>query len=139
MPEDLNAMAVFAAVGGFGNLIALPLQGRAGKRGNTVFRDADLHRFDDQWAFLSTLPPSRRSVATPITASVPAAVHVVVADGIYVDRSALPPSVVARLIRLAAFENSEFFRAQALRLSTYGKPRIISCAEVHPRHVTLPR
>jgi hypothetical protein len=26
-----------------------------------------------------------------------------------------------------------------MRLSTFGKPRIISCAEVHPSHVGLPR
>jgi superfamily II DNA or RNA helicase len=63
----------------------------------------------------------------------------VVADGIYVDRSALSPALVARLIRLAAFQNPEFFRAQAMRLSTRGKPRIISCAEIHARHVALPR
>ena len=26
-----------------------------------------------------------------------------------------------------------------MRLSTHGKPRVISCAELHPRHVALPR
>jgi hypothetical protein len=64
---------------------------------------------------------------------------VVLADGVYVDRSGLPPPLVARLIRLAAFQNPEFYRAQALRLSTFGKPRIISCAELHRHHVALPR
>ncbi len=61
------------------------------------------------------------------------------ADGLYVDRSGLPPPLVARLVRVAAFQNPEFYRAQAMRLSTFGKPRIISCAELHPRHVGLPR
>ena len=42
-------------------------------------------------------------------------------------------------MRLAAFQNPEFYRAQAMRLSTFGKPRIVSCAELHPCHVTLPR
>ncbi len=42
-------------------------------------------------------------------------------------------------MRLAAFQNPEFFRAQAMRLSTHGKPRIISCAEIHARHIALPR
>jgi superfamily II DNA or RNA helicase len=47
--------------------------------------------------------------------------------------------MVAQLIRIAAFQNPEFYRAQAMRLPTFGKPRIISCAELHPRHVGLPR
>src|SRR5271157_3816323 len=47
--------------------------------------------------------------------------------------------MVARLVRIAAFQNPEFYRAQAMRLPTFGKPRIISCAELHPRHVALPR
>jgi len=40
---------------------------------------------------------------------------------------------------MAAFPNPEFYRAQAMRLSTYGKPRIICCAEDFPEHVALPR
>jgi superfamily II DNA or RNA helicase len=42
-------------------------------------------------------------------------------------------------VRVAAFQNPEFYRAQAMRMPTYGKPRIISCAELHPQHVGLPR
>ena len=57
-------------VGGFGNLIALPLQRHARERGDSVFVDSELRPYDDQWAFLSSLPrnqpptghrPSRRS------------------------------------------------------------------------------
>jgi hypothetical protein len=44
-----------------------------------------------------------------------------------------------RLIRLAAFQNPEFYKAQAMRLSTFGKPRIIACAEDFPSYVGLPR
>ena len=51
----------------------------------------------------------------------------------------LPAPMVARLVRIAAFQNPEFYRAQAMRLSTFGKPRIISCAELHPHHIGLPR
>ena len=48
--------------GGFGNLIALPLQGKPRKSGNSVFVDTDLNPFADQWAYLSQLgrvPASR--------------------------------------------------------------------------------
>ena len=41
--------------GGFGNLIALPLQRQAREQGNSLFVDDDLHPFDDQWTFLSSL------------------------------------------------------------------------------------
>jgi len=42
--------------GGFGNLIAAPLQGRRRKDGLTVFLDlATLEPYEDQWAYLSTL------------------------------------------------------------------------------------
>jgi superfamily II DNA or RNA helicase len=164
--------------GGFGNLIALPLQRRARDQGNTVFVDADLTPYADQWAFLASrqrvdtgtlyrllddadarggvlgvripvedeesetpwrAPPSRRSNPTPIREPLPRSVRIVLADEVYVDRSELPPSMVARLIRLAAFQNPEFYRAQAMRLPTFGKPRVISCASLHARHIGLPR
>ncbi len=44
-----------------------------------------------------------------------------------------------QLIRLAAFQNPEFYKAQAMRLSTYDKPRIIACAEELDRYIGLPR
>jgi superfamily II DNA or RNA helicase len=44
-----------------------------------------------------------------------------------------------RLIRLAAFQNPDFYKAQAMRLSTFGKPRIIGCAEDFPSYIGLPR
>ena len=63
----------------------------------------------------------------------------VLADQIYVERENLPPALRNRLLRLAAFQNPEFYRAQAMRLPTYDKPRIIHCAEEHPKHYALPR
>jgi superfamily II DNA or RNA helicase len=42
--------------GGFGNLIALPLQGASRRAGNTCFVDERLVPFPDQWKFLSKLP-----------------------------------------------------------------------------------
>ena len=166
--------------GGFGNLIALPLQRSARAHGNSVFVDDDLRPHDDQWAYLSSLPrlapaevaalitkaeaempggitgvrlpvddenaeepwkmtPSRRRQVQAIKKHVPEQIAVVLADQVYVDRTGLPSSLVAQLVRIAAFQNPEFYRAQAMRLPTFGKPRIISCTELHPRHVGLPR
>ena len=41
--------------GGFGNLIALPLQGQARKRGNSLFVDESFEPYPDQWAYLSEI------------------------------------------------------------------------------------
>ncbi|MDR3484253.1 MAG: DEAD/DEAH box helicase family protein [Bradyrhizobium sp.] len=165
-------------LGGFGNLIALPLQRRARDQGNSVFVDADLAPHPDQWAFLASLgrcsvetvsqvveaaevagrilgvrmpaededadepwrlPPSRRRTAPPIKDSLPQQVRVVLADQIWIDRAGLPAPAVIALIRTAAFQNPEFYRAQAMRLPTFGKPRVISCAELARNHIGLPR
>jgi len=40
--------------GGFGNLIALPLQANSMKLGNSVFVDKKFQPFDDQWALLTS-------------------------------------------------------------------------------------
>ena len=59
--------------------------------------------------------------------------ELVLGDQIYIAKENLPPALRNRLLRLAAFQNPEFYRAQAMRLPTYDKPRIIDCAEDHPR------
>ena len=48
--------------GGFGNLIALPLQQDVRKHGNTVFLDVNMEPFSDQWAYLASL--TRMETAT---------------------------------------------------------------------------
>jgi superfamily II DNA or RNA helicase len=86
-----------------------------------------------------TAPPSRRKAEQPIVGVMPVRVEVVSSNQVYIDRSTLPPALVNRLIRLAAFQNPEFYAAQAMRLPTFGKPRVISCAELFAEHVALPR
>ena len=69
----------------------------------------------------------------------PETLELVLGNQIYIPKDTLPSGLRNRLFRLAAFQNQEFYKAQAMRLPTYGKPRIIGCAEDHPRHVGLPR
>jgi superfamily II DNA or RNA helicase/very-short-patch-repair endonuclease len=163
--------------GGFGNLIALPLQKQARERGNSVFLDGNFEPHHDQWALLASveklsrsrveaivseaerrgqivgvrLPltddepepwttlPSRRPKGPPIIGELPRRVELVLGNEIYIAKEGLPPTLRNRLLRIAAFQNPEFYRAQAMRLPTYGKPRIISCAEEHSYHLGLPR
>jgi superfamily II DNA or RNA helicase/very-short-patch-repair endonuclease len=165
-------------LGGFGNLIALPLQKQPRDLGNSVFLDDQIVPHADQWAFLSsverigrgtienlirdaesrgrivgvrfppvdedepepwTVPASRRRKDPPIVGEVPANLELVLGNEIYVAKDGLPPGLRNRLLRVAAFQNPEFYKAQAMRLPTYEKPRIIACAEEHPQHLGLPR
>lgn len=43
------------------------------------------------------------------------------------------------LKRLAAFKNPDFYKAQAMRMPTYNKPRVISCADEIDGYLYLPR
>ncbi len=53
--------------GGFGNLIALPLQHEARKAGNTLFLDDGFEPYADQWAYLAAVslmqPPEIEAIA----------------------------------------------------------------------------
>ena len=55
-------------VGGFGNLIALPLQRRAREHGNSAFVDENFRPYDDQWAFLSSMQRLSADTASQIVA-----------------------------------------------------------------------
>jgi hypothetical protein len=74
-----------------------------------------------------------------ISGALPSSIEFVLGNEIYIAKEGLPPGFRNRLLRLAAFQNPEFYKAQAMRLSTYGKPRIIACAEDHQHHIGLPR
>jgi superfamily II DNA or RNA helicase len=160
--------------GGFGNLIALPLQKQPRERGWSVFVDDGLEPYSDQWAFLAALDrmapedieptilramggahpldvtfieeedlrqPWKRSAAAgnQLVGSLPEEIVVTQADLVYFEKAGLPQPLANRLIRLAAFQNPEFYKAQALRSSVWDKPRVIGRAENFPNHIALPR
>src|SRR5688572_5827462 len=52
--------------GGFGNLIALPLQHDARQKGNSVFIDEQLEAYADQWAFLASVERMEPAAAEAI-------------------------------------------------------------------------
>lgn len=85
------------------------------------------------------LTPSRKLGEIPITGTLPDYLNLIISNQIYIEKEGLPASLRNRIIRLAAFQNPEFYKSQAMRLSTFGKPRIISCCEEYPKHLALPR
>lgn len=164
--------------GGFGNLIALPLQHRPRQKGNTLFLDDALSPHADQWSYLASVAhidpdmvglvareaarhdkvlgvqlceseedaaspwarlPSRKPQRPTVAHPLPSEVRAVLGQQLFIPREGLPPAVLAHLKRLAAFQNPEFYKKQALRLSTSMVPRIIGCAEDQPSHLALPR
>ena len=144
--------------GGFGNLIALPLQKVPRANNNSVFVDAEFRQYPNQWEFLASvkrmsadaveavvleaqklgdllgvrinsiededvdpwaLPPSRAKAEREILGPFPAQVQVVRSNLVYVEKNTLPSAMLSRLLRLAAFQNPEFYKSQAMRLPTF--------------------
>ncbi|MDO8720892.1 MAG: DEAD/DEAH box helicase family protein [Syntrophales bacterium] len=157
--------------GGFGNLIALPLQKAAREHGHSVFLDENFNPYEDQWVFLANIGKlsaeeiagliPRLSPGNELGAlrkddedaekpweterirwsgnAFPQEVRLIKANMVYIEKSGISQRGLNALKRLAAFRNPEFYKAQALRLPTYDKPRIISCSEETQAYLCLPR
>jgi hypothetical protein len=164
--------------GGFGSLIALPLQAKRREKGNSLFVDDNSNPYPDQWRFLSTVQymnltevqsvvdkaahrggvlgvrfvstdeddispwlysPSGKKPEVKIVGPLPNRIELVLSNQIYISKEGLPPVLKNKLIRLAAFQNPEFYKAQAMRFPTYDKSRIVHCCEDFPKHIGLPR
>ncbi|MBN2365704.1 MAG: DEAD/DEAH box helicase, partial [Calditrichaeota bacterium] len=159
--------------GGFGNLIALPLQKKSRDKGCRVFVDEEFVPYPDQWNYLASIrymqesdlknaimsasrnrhpldlqylsDDEKKPWESPLPDSkqipgvLPKSINLVLANQIFIDKSGLSPTLTNRIIRLAAFQNPEFYKAQAMRLPVWNKPRIIACAENYPEYISLPR
>ena len=155
--------------GGFGNLVALPLQGQARKNLNSVFVDDDFLAYKDQWTFLYNIKKLReddvdkllslhvneefgalstssesKPWVTPTSQDLTKAdfyftLEIVKADKIYIPLKPISAKVLNHLKRIAAFKNPEFYSKQALRLSTYSVPRIISSFDITDEYLAMPR
>jgi len=89
----------------------------------------------DPW----TLLPSQKRVERPIPGPFPTQVQIIRANLVYIEKNGLSSAMLNRLLRLAAFQNPEFYKAQAMRLPTFNKPRVIACGEDLANHIALPR
>ena len=137
-------------IGGLGNLIAAPLQGRSRRRGTTLFLDlATLEPHDDQWAYLSSVARlSPRDVArlaqrlgpvrvgssvkglqmatsTRISVQSPGVIHARLGAAITVEGMDLSPALLATLKHAASMANPVFYERQRRRASTWDTPRYL--------------
>jgi len=156
--------------GGFGNLIALPLQKKARDNLNAVFISEDFNPYPDQWQFLSGIQklnekdltsyinkltrgndlgvlkeeisefkPWQKQQSVGLKAKdFPKMVKIVKSGMLYIEKRGLSQKALNALKRVAAFKNPVFYQAQAMRKSTFGKPRIISCSDDYKDHIALP-
>jgi len=154
----------FLPRGGFGNLIALPLQGNVRRAGNSVFLNESFEPATDQWSFLAgverlsaaeldaaleRLPPvdvgpsamSYRAFTGSATTdhSLPKRMAAVLRGSLSIERSGLAPALLATLKHLASVHNPEFHQRQKLRLSTFKVPRLIRSYDEDLTHLHLPR
>ena len=155
--------------GGLGNLVALPLQGMARRKGNSVFVDENFNAYADQWDVLSQIQklsetdldllPQQHTVPTlgelsktseekpwetpqidaTKTANYPKQIVLTRANMLYIPLASLSAKCVNVFKRIAAFRNPEFYERQGMRLSTYNIPRVISCSEMTDDYLVLPR
>lgn len=155
--------------GGFGNLIALPLQLEPRKQGNSVFIDSSGIAYKDQWVKLASIQkvdntalddllseitlidekasnglanaPWKKlsTIDNDVIANCPEEITLVIADQIYIPIDKLPGKLTSRLKQLAVFSNPEFYKRQGLRLSTIGIPRYICAASTEGNFLILPR
>lgn len=159
----------FLPDGGLGNLVALPLQGMARRKRNSVFVDEDFNVYTDQWEVLTHIrkiseieidlllqkhPMPSLGVLAKTSDSkpwetpklehtrandFPKELVLTRANMLYVPLAGLSAKCINTFKRMAAFRNPEFYEKQGMRLSTYNIPRIISCSEMYEDYIALPR
>ncbi|MBB5325888.1 superfamily II DNA or RNA helicase [Anoxybacillus tepidamans] len=136
--------------GGFGNLIALPLQRKPRANGNSVFVDESFTPYPDQWLYLSSVQMMTKNEVRDVIRKYenklittneiyPKKVTIELKNGLYVKKDGVSSSLLTKLTKTATFANPEFYKAQKSRLSTYGIPRVINCSWEERGYLVLPR
>lgn len=153
--------------GGFGNLIALPFQGKSSKDGNTIFVNKYFETYENQIEILSNIKKltldevceiinkyGNEDYEEPVTEEsddeIPKKdniketvfennIECIFDNEIYIKKLKLLPNERTYLKRLASFTNPKFYELQKLRMPVYNTPRIISCFDEDERFLILPR
>jgi superfamily II DNA or RNA helicase len=137
---------------GFGNLIALPLQGEARKYNNTVFLDPEngLRPFTEQWDFLQQvekislekldqlykkLNKETKSARSKSKISL----TITIKGQIYISKENLPTILVDFLKENLNFVNSEYLIKKKIGLSVYGMERYFKLIQTNGSNITIPR
>ena len=154
-----------------GNLIALPLQGKALQDGNSAFIDGNWNAYPNQWETLFNKPRLSQGfleekikewsntiddIAANAAESdrekpwnrmqhfnkndVEGKLHIILANGIYVDNTNLNVAMQNRIRRMAAISNPVFYKHQAIGTSNYDTSRWIYLGKDHlSGYIQIPR
>ena len=156
-----------------GNLIALPLQGQALRKGNSAFVDENWNAYPEQWQRLLNMKkltaeeverfiakwqsellienaaanysnkknrpkPWKRNddfVADDVTGTL----HIVLADGIYIDALNLKPRLQNQIRCMATFDNPAFYKNKRLGYSNYYNFSMIYLGMDIEGYIKIPR
>ena len=145
----------FLPKGGFGNLIALPLQGLSRKSGNSVFVDESFEAYQDQWSLLSSARKLTVSELKAILANNAYQIELSSSsetkpwetpkpDRISFEDFQSPiKSVSGKVLRhlkgLASFRNPKYYELLNARKPLYHTPSLVSCYEMTEDYLKLPR
>ena len=153
---------------GLGNLIALPLQGQAVQKGNSVFVDENWHVYSDQIAILLSKPKlSKEFIEEKIIewsksncfsftddkektkpwrqidfqkSDISGKLSIFLSNGIYIDTTNIAPILQNSIRRLAAFSNPIFYKNKSIGISNYQTSRIIYLGRDHYNgYIEIPR
>ena len=137
---------------GFGNLIALPLQGESRKIGNTVFLDLEnnFEPFFDQWLFLQQIEKMSISTLDKIytifnqeqeskKAKTKNYLAITIREQIIINKRNLPKNLINFLRENLNFFNSEYLIKKRMGLSTYGIERYFKLIQAEEKNISIPR
>jgi len=139
---------------GFGNLIAIPMQGQSVRLNNTLFLDPETFQpYPDQWAFLQTIhkhtaaelevaystvlnkPTSFASEAYRVSSSISLTLN----SKIVLNRSELTPQLIHFLKEKLNFISTEYLTKKRLGKSVYKVQKFFKLLEENGDEILLPR
>lgn len=150
----------FVEKDGYGNLIALPFQHEARIKGNSVFVDLNFNPYENQWAYLDSVKKvntallereieknkafevineTKKASGVLTRSDFKGPLKIVLREGLTIDKSQLTPRAIFAIRKLASYSNSEFYKKQQMRQSTYNEPRVICCTLEENSLITIPR
>ncbi|HHW37964.1 MAG TPA: DEAD/DEAH box helicase family protein [Bacillales bacterium] len=146
----------FLSSGGFGNLIALPLQGIPRKLGNSVFLNESFEPYKDQWAYLSNIKKIskdelqsflhtletnlfEKTLEGTLQTQTPDKITIQLKNGIIIKKSELPSALAKQFWELSSLNNPAYYKAKAQRFSTHKIPKKIFCGGQNENELIFPR
>lgn len=138
---------------GFGNLIAIPLQGQAARLNNALFLNSETFQpYPDQWVFLQTihkhttaeLETAHSNIFNKPVSFVPEAsdissLNLILNSKIVLNRSELTPQLIHFLKEKLNFISTEYLTKRRLGKSVYKVQKFFKLLEEDGNEVLLPR